>query len=89
MEDTSPTPLCKIARENGGTVPLSCLFCCPHGCTNDVANAPAHRAPRCNRCGSTDVRWRQQGGKWVLFSMKPGVEHVCELSGDDFDVVPE
>ena len=45
--------------------------------------------PRCSRCGSTDVRWRQQGGKWVLFSMQPGVEHVCELSDDDFDVVPE
>ncbi len=45
--------------------------------------------PKCNRCGSTDVRWRQQGGKWVMFSMQPGVEHVCELSGDDFDVVPE
>lgn len=45
--------------------------------------------PMCNRCGSTDVRWRQQGGKWVLFSLQPGVEHVCELSGDDFDVVPE
>ena len=42
---------------------------------------------RCNRCGSAEVRWRQQGGKWVLFSLKPGVEHVCELSGDDFGVV--
>ena len=30
----------------------------------------------CSRCGSTDVRWRQQG-KWVMFSfMQPGVEHV-------------
>ncbi len=47
------------------------------------------RPLRCKVCGSTDVRWRQQGGKWVLFSMKPGVEHACELSGDDFDVVPE
>lgn len=33
--------------------------------------------PRCCRCGSTDVRWRQQGGKWVLFSLRPGVEHTC------------
>jgi hypothetical protein len=38
----------------------------------------------CKRCGSTDVRWRQQGGKWVLFSMQPGVEHVCPVSGDAF-----
>lgn len=45
--------------------------------------------PRCNRCGSTDVRWRQQGGKWVLFSAQPGVVHACPISGDDFDVVPE
>lgn len=50
------------------------------------------RQPRCKRCGSTDVRWRQQTGKWVLFSMKPGVEHVCASSrpdSDAFDVVPE
>ena len=46
---------------------------------------PDHE-PACNRCGSTDVRWRQQGGKWVLFSLKPGVEHVCEIA-DDFGVV--
>jgi hypothetical protein len=43
--------------------------------------------PRCNRCGSEDVRWRQQGGKWVLFSLTPGVVHVCEPSADDFGVV--
>lgn len=42
------------------------------------------REPACNRCGSTDVRWRQQGGKWVLFSLKPGVVHTCELKTDDF-----
>lgn len=47
------------------------------------------REPRCNRCGSTDVRWRQQTGKWVLFSNEPGKVHVCDLSDDDFDVVPE
>lgn len=47
------------------------------------------RELKCNRCGSTDVRWRQQGGKWVLFSSQPGVVHACPISGDDFDVVPE
>lgn len=41
---------------------------------------------RCNRCGSTDVRWRQQTGRWVLFSLKPGVEHVCPIA-DDFEAV--
>lgn len=46
------------------------------------------RQPRCNRCGSEQVRWRQQTGKWVLFSLQPGVEHVCELK-DDFGVVKE
>jgi hypothetical protein len=44
------------------------------------------RAPRCNRCGSTAVRWRQQGGKWVLFSLKPGIEHTCPVV-DEFDAL--
>lgn len=43
---------------------------------------------KCNRCGSADVRWRQQSGKWVLFSLQPGVEHRCPIP-DGFDVVPE
>ena len=43
-----------------------------------------HENLRCKFCGSTDVRWRQQGGKWVLFSLTPGVLHVCPLSDDDF-----
>ncbi len=54
----------------------------------DTDDTP-EREPRCNRCGSTDVRWRQQTGKWVLFSNEPGKVHVCDLSDDDFDVVPE
>lgn len=48
------------------------------------------RQVRCNRCGSTDVRWRQQGGRWVLFSLQPGVEHACparSASADEFEVV--
>jgi hypothetical protein len=45
--------------------------------------------PRCKFCGSTDVRWRQQNGRWVLFSLKPGIVHACPNSGDSFDVVPE
>lgn len=32
---------------------------------------------RCKRCGSTDVRWRHQAGKWTLFSLQPGVLHLC------------
>lgn len=43
----------------------------------------------CNRCGSTDVRWRQQTGKWVLFSLTPGKLHVCDMNADDFPVVGE
>lgn len=46
------------------------------------------RTLRCKRCGSTDVRWRQQTGRWVLMSLKPGVEHRCDTS-DDFGVVSE
>ncbi len=45
------------------------------------------RVLRCNRCGGEEVRWRQQGGKWVLFSLKPGVVHQCPIP-DPFDVVP-
>lgn len=44
--------------------------------------------PRCDRCYSTEVRWRQQGGKWVLFSLQPGVLHVCPIP-DEFEAVPE
>lgn len=45
------------------------------------------REPRCKHCGSTDVRWRQQGSRWVLFSMQPGVEHTCAADdlAKDFD----
>lgn len=42
--------------------------------------------PHCRECGSEDVRWRQQGGKWVLFSLEPGKLHVCPVA-DDFEVV--
>lgn len=42
------------------------------------------RKLRCRHCGSTDVRWRQQGGKWVLFSTQSGVEHRCPVSDDAF-----
>lgn len=43
--------------------------------------------PECRICGSTDVRWRQQNGRWVLFSLTPGVEHQCAHEDllDDFD----
>jgi hypothetical protein len=54
---------------------------------HDADEDPEPRTPRCSRCGSTDVRWRQQGGRWVLFSSKPGVEHVCPIT-DDFEVLP-
>lgn len=47
------------------------------------------RLLRCNRCGSTDVRWRQQGGEWVLFSLQPGVVHECAAAApaSDFEAV--
>ena len=46
-------------------------------------NAPV---TRCSRCGSTAVRWRQQTGKWTLFSLQPGVLHECSpmADADDF-----
>lgn len=48
----------------------------------------SRNVPRCKHCGSIDVRWRQQGGRWVLFSMRPGVEHVCQPNADDFEALP-
>lgn len=36
----------------------------------------------CKTCGSTDVRWRLQGGTWTLFSTQPGVLHVCDTNED-------
>jgi hypothetical protein len=45
---------------------------------------PEDRQPQCKHCGSTDVRWRQQGGKWVLFSLEPGKLHICDLDEDAF-----
>lgn len=44
--------------------------------------------PRCRYCGSTDVRWRQQTGRWVLFNLKAGEEHNCRstiATPGDFD----
>ena len=45
------------------------------------------RPPRCKHCGSRDVRWRQQSGRWVLFSLQPGVVHRCEVSPDEFPTI--
>lgn len=96
-----PDRACKIFTETGN-VPIGCLFecqrkeSCPMGEEADrlvdaMING-THRRDRvsretkCKRCGSTDVRWRQQGGKWVLFSMQPGVVHRCPppSAKDDF-----
>lgn len=33
-------PLCKIARESGGPVPLDCLFECPHRCAEMAVEGP-------------------------------------------------
>lgn len=79
----NPDALCEIARETG-TVPLACLFECQRNC-----EMPEHKpvdGARCKFCGSQDVRWRQQGGKWVLFSLEPGKLHVCPVA-DDFQEV--
>lgn len=54
----------------------------------DAMQAPEEDDKRatCNRCGSAAVRWRQQGGRWVLFSLRPGVEHSCDVAGDFDDL---
>lgn len=45
-----------------------------------------HPKARCNRCGSTDVRWRQQTGRWVLFNLGVG-EHVCPIDDSAFSAI--
>jgi len=52
----------------------------------DEDEEPVKRQAKCNRCGSTEVRWRVQTGKWTLFSLQPGVLHRCPRPSaqDDF-----
>jgi len=54
----------------------------------EIERAEPHETA-CNRCGSRDVRWRQQGGRWVLFSLTPGVVHACPISTSGFEAVPD
>lgn len=54
----------------------------------DERDSDAYDKLCCHRCGSTEVRWRQQGGRWVLFSLQPGVEHRCPII-DGFEMVTE
>lgn len=45
LKDPTPVPLCKIARENGGTVPIACLFTCERNCVGaerDVRDHAGH-----------------------------------------------
>ena len=49
-----------------------------HGKPFKKKRPPLH----CKACGSTDVRWRLQGGEWTMFSMRPGILHVCDTSED-------
>lgn len=50
--------------------------------------AGSEKRVRCNRCGSTDVRWRQQGGRWVLFNLGVG-EHVCTIDDSAFSAAED
>jgi hypothetical protein len=42
LEDPAPVPLCKIARENGGTVPIACLFTCERNCAGMARETRGH-----------------------------------------------
>ena len=96
-------PICKIAQETGDVPLdcLFPEPGCQRGCKEDMrvpdafdyADAEEQGADafeskaHCPACNSTDVRWRQQGGRWVLFDLQPGVEHVCPVEEliKDFD----
>ena len=43
------------------------------------------RRVMCRYCGSTDVRWVQKNGHWVLFSMTPGVVHRCPRDTAEYE----
>lgn len=73
---------CKVFEETG-VVPLDCLFNCDRGCGREAQESHGVGGARCNRCGSTDVRWRQQTGRWVLFNLGVG-EHVCPIDDSSF-----
>lgn len=57
----------------------------PRRSRGNVQEGNAH--PRCSTCHDYNVRWRQQAGRWVLFSLQPGVVHTCALK--PFDAIPD
>ncbi len=82
----SPTPLCKIARENGGEVPLQCLFGCQRGCHDEIERKPS--GATCKHCGEGGLEWFDTGVRWRLIDAD-GNFHVCKSDGaiDDFEVL--
>lgn len=83
---SAPVPLCKIARENGGDVPLSCLFNCSRGCHDEVEHNPA--GVTCARCGEEGLEWFDTGVRWRLVDAD-GKFHICKNDNavDDFEVL--
>lgn len=55
---------------------------------DDVEDGYMRPPPICNRCDSPLVRWRRQGGKWVLFELQAGVAHQCNaVDPNEFEVI--
>lgn len=48
--------------------------------------AGSEKRVRCNRCGSTKVRWCQQGDRWVLFNFGED-RHVCSIDDSSFKAI--
>lgn len=84
-------PVCKIARENGGTVSIQCVFGCPFGCTSAAPQqiAGVYGPPlTCRVCGSGNLYWQMAGGTHRMYDRSTLEPHVCATSADGFEEEP-
>lgn len=88
-------PICKIARDTDGEVPLECLF--PSGCKHNCHAEYRARQPlriakvdlTCRSCGAP-CRWQEVWGddgqpKTRLF--EGGKPHVCKNTAEGFESI--
>lgn len=92
-----PEPICKIAQENGGHVPLDCLFHCPRGCkSKNVAPVPVKpqstrntlfAPPICKYC-NTPIEWIHSGVRWRPYEIGAKKLHACNRPVDPSEFQP-
>lgn len=80
-------PICKIARENGGHVPLECAFHCLRGCHDEIRHDTS-KGVTCLRCSATGLYWQDTWdatGQRRPKLYEGGKPHVCRPTADDFE----